>query len=86
MGLFSGILMCLADSMLKDLSKKDTRVGRSINTLNTKAQEFINEVEEEKNKMYSYTEDELLHESKRGKMAHMIAAKTLLKELYGYNY
>lgn len=87
MGFFSEILVCIADSMLNDLTKnKESKIGKGINLLNDQAQKLTDSVEREKAKMYNYTEDELLRESKRGGSPHMIAAKMLLNELYGYNF
>lgn len=82
-----GLVKCI----LEDEKKKGSRIGRVANVAEKGVKkatdnliELQNGIEEEKAKMYSYSEEALLREKRSGSYAHKMAAIQLLQENYGY--
>lgn len=83
----AGLVKCLLD----DEKKKGSRIGRvatvtekGIKKATDNLIELQNEVENEKSKMWNYSEETLLKEKRTGSYAHKMAARQLLQENYGY--
>lgn len=82
-----GLVKCILDNE----KEKGSTIGRVANVAEKgikKATDNLmklqNEIEEEKIKMYSYSEEMLLREKTKGSRAHKMAALQLLQENYGY--
>lgn len=82
-----GLVKCLLD----DEKKKGSTIGKVANVAEKGVKkatdsltELQNEVEKEKSKMQSYSEETLLKEKRMGSYAHKMAARQLLQENYGY--